>query len=93
MTLPVPSADPPLRPSPDVVVEELDDELLLLRIGERDVLHLDPVASNVWRLLAQEPTERELAEALAEAYGQSLTRVAPDVAAALAVLRERRLLA
>lgn len=82
-----------LRPVDDVLIEELDGELLLLRPGRSDVLHLDAVASNVWRLIAVAPTEDELVLTLAEAYGTAADTVRTDVRDALDVLRAHDLLA
>lgn len=85
-------AESRLAQAPDVLVQELDGQFLLLKTGSSDVLHLDAVASNIWRLLPAVPTVEELAEELACAYAVSVAQVAADLLPALEVLRSRGLL-
>lgn len=75
-----------LSRAPDVLEQELDGELLLLRPGHRDVLHLDRVARALWGLLREPLEQSELVAALATAYGVGRQRVEVDVAPALGVL-------
>lgn len=81
-----------LTQASDVLAEEVDGQLLLLKTGSSDVLHLDAVASNVWRLLVTSPTREELAAVLAATYDVPVARVATDLVPALEVLRSRGLL-
>lgn len=81
-----------LAQSPDVLVQELDGQFLLLKTGSSDVVHLDAVASDIWRVLLAVPTVEELAEELARAYAVSVTQVTADLLPALEVLRSRGLL-
>lgn len=81
-----------MRQAEDVLVQELDDQLLLLRPGSPDVLHLDTVASDVWRLLSTAPTRAELVAALAEGYGVPAQLVGGDIEPTLALLRRHGLL-
>lgn len=76
-----------LERTPDVLVHELDGQLLLLLPGSSEVLHLDAVASDVWRAMATGPTREELVTALAEAYGVDPAVVAQDLVPVLTVLR------
>lgn len=80
-----------LERAPDVLVHELDGQLLLLRAGANQVLHLDAVASDVWRALLRGPTSAELAAWLADAYGVPPGVVAEDLVPVLAVLRDHGL--
>lgn len=77
-----------LERAPDVLAHELDGQLLLLRAGGTDVLHLDAVASDVWRALETASTTSELAACLAEAYGVDPSVVAADLVPVLVVLRD-----
>ena len=70
----------------DVMEQELDGQFLLLRAGSSDVLHLDAVASDIWRLLVEPATLEQLADELAEAYDVSAQRVAADLAPVLDLL-------
>jgi hypothetical protein len=80
-----------LEQVPGVTQHDLDGQLLLLRAGAVDVLHLDAVASDVWRALAAAPTPAELAASLAAAYDVPAEVVAQDLGPVLAVLREHGL--
>jgi len=64
----------------------LDGEVLLLAPGSVDALHLDAVASTVWRILAERPTFDELVETLSTAYGVSVSVIAGDVRPVLELL-------
>lgn len=81
-----------LQRATGVVEHELDGQLLLLRPGGVDVLHLDAVASDVWRCLSATPTPEELVEALAVAYAVDAARVSVDLQPVLALLRQHGLL-
>ena len=74
-----------------VLAQELDGELLLLRPGSSDVLHLDAVASQVWWLLEEPLTSEELVAALADGYGVPGAQVAADLRPALDVLQQHGL--
>jgi hypothetical protein len=67
-------------------VQEVDGQLLLLREGSSDVLHLDEVAATVWHLLEDAPTRAGLAEAVAQAYGVGPQRVLADLEPVLFLL-------
>jgi len=87
------SPSPRLRRTPGVVSEELDGRLLLLSPDDPHVLALDDVASTVWALLDDAPTEAELVTAVAQRYNVPVEQVAADVAPALEVLRRYGVLA
>lgn len=78
---------PRLVRTDDVLAQDLDGQLLLLRPGAEDVLHLDVIASQVWALLDRPRTLAELAQLLAEAYAVPVAQVADDLQPALAVLQ------
>lgn len=66
--------------------QELDGQLLLLRAGSSDVVHLDAVGSDAWRVLAYPSTREEVVATLAAAYGVEVERVAVDLPPLLDVL-------
>ncbi len=72
--------------APGVLTQEMDGEVLLLAPGSVDALHLDEVASTVWRILAERPTFDELVETLSTAYGVSASVIAGDVRPVLEML-------
>lgn len=77
-----------LTRNPDVVFQELDGEVLVLRPGGADVLHLNSTASQVWGLLSEPTSREELVQALAEGYRTEPAVVAADVGPLLEVLLE-----
>lgn len=77
-----------LQRVPEVVFQELDGEVLVLRPGQQDVLHLNRTASDVWELLAVDSTADELAQTLATAYQQDPVKVRADLEPLLTVLLE-----
>lgn len=76
----------------DVLEQELDGQFLLLRTGSSDVVHLDTVGSDVWRLLEAPSTRAQLTDALASAYEVEPARVAADLVPLLQVLLQHRLI-
>jgi hypothetical protein len=71
-----------------VLSQELDGELLLLAPGHAEALHLDAVASTIWRLLEHRPSVEELIDALTELYGVERDRVTTDLGPVLERLEE-----
>ncbi|MCW2776355.1 MAG: hypothetical protein JWN17_80 [Frankiales bacterium] len=79
----------PLERAPDVLFQDLDGEVLVLRPGGQDVLHLNQTASDVWQLLDVASTAAELAELLAEAYDVPVAQVRGDLEPLVELLLER----
>jgi hypothetical protein len=75
----------------DVVEEELDGELLLLRRGASEAAHLNAVASTMWRLLEEPLNEDQLAMAVAEVFDVKPDRVRADLRPVLQLLRDNGL--
>lgn len=67
------------RPRPDLVVEDLAGELVILDPVSADVHHLDPQASIIWRLLDSSPDVGGAIDAIVEVTGADPGRVATDV--------------
>ena len=80
-----------MRDDTGVVVEELDGQLLLLRQGGSDVVHLDAVAALVWDLLAEPQTREDLAALVADTFSVEPDRVRTDLEPLLALLRDQGL--
>ena len=75
----------------DVVQRDLDGQLLLLRHGSSDVLHLDEVASRVWAHVAEPIDRDELVRRLAAEHDEDPAVIAADLEPALEVLRRHGL--
>jgi hypothetical protein len=78
-----------LTPNPDVVVEEIDDDVCLYRPDTDEVLVLNHTAADVWRLADGSLSTDELVATLARAYAVAPDQVHHDVEAVLENLRER----
>jgi hypothetical protein len=73
-------SDRRLQRAKAVTVQELDGQFLLLKAGSADVVHLNPVASDVWRLLEQARSRNELVDAVAQSYSVAPEQVEVDLA-------------
>jgi hypothetical protein len=86
-------SDEPLRLKPgDVLWREVDDEVIGLSLSRAEYVTTNESARELWRLLAEGTTLRELAAALERGYGIDAERARVDAAAFVAQLRERGLL-
>lgn len=78
-----------LRSADGVVIEEVRDELCLLRLDTSDVLVLNRTASDVWLLITDGVAEDDVAAALAKSYDVALDDVAGQVADVIRQCRSR----
>lgn len=76
-------------PAPDVVVEDVDDDICLYRADIDEVVVLNQSAGDVWRLADGELTVNEIAERLAIVYRHSVTKLRPDVDSVVGELLHR----
>ena len=67
------------RPAPEVLVEDLDDDVCLYRSDTNEVLVLNQSAGDVWRLADGELTVEEIAGRITEAYELPPGHVDADV--------------
>jgi hypothetical protein len=65
------------------------EEILVLRPGDRDVLHLRGTAVELWELLATPRSPEDIVAALAQRFGAPEEQVGDDVRRALADLVTR----
>jgi hypothetical protein len=70
----------------------VDGEVIALQLDRKEYFTINPSGTLLWPLLAQGATEAELSAALVHAFGLSQGAARADVAAFLAVLRDRGLL-
>lgn len=75
--------------SPEVVVEDLDDDVCLYRPDIDEVVVLNATAGDVWRLADGELSEDELVDRLAAAYQLPAEQVRPDIQSVISDLIER----
>lgn len=78
-----------LAPVPDVVIEEIDGDLCLLRPDSGDVLILNTTASDVWLLITDGIQQNEVSGMLAASYAVPVDTISSDVARVVADLIER----
>ncbi|MGI8665370.1 MAG: PqqD family protein [Jatrophihabitans sp.] len=81
----------PLRAhhSPDVVVEDLDDDVCLYRPDIDEVVVLNATAGDVWRLADGQLSMDEVIQRLASAYQLSVESVRGDVESVFIDLLDR----
>jgi pyrroloquinoline quinone biosynthesis protein D len=72
---------------------DIDDEIILMRLDNGELLSLDGTAAAVWRLIDGRRDQSALVEALAEEYIADRRKIADDVRELLAQLQEARLVA
>jgi pyrroloquinoline quinone biosynthesis protein D len=72
---------------------DIDDEIILMRLDNGELLSLDGTAAAVWRLIDGRRDQSALVEALAEEYIAGRRKIADDVRELLAQLQEARLVA
>lgn len=77
------------RPAPQVLAEDLDDDVCLYRSDTNEVLVLNQSAGDVWRLADGELTVDEIAGRIGEVYGLAPGTVDADVRRVVADLTER----
>jgi PqqD family protein of HPr-rel-A system len=76
-----------LRQSTDVTSSDLDDEVVLYNLRTDQVHVLNATAAAIWELCDGTLTPREIALALADAFGVAESRVLPDVQGMLTEFR------
>lgn len=76
------------RQAPDYRLEVLDDELLLYHPSDTKIMYCNQTASLVWQLCNGERSGEEIAELLRNAYPDTASSIAEDVAATLQQLAE-----
>jgi hypothetical protein len=82
-----------LRPSAAVKASISGDGLVLLDVDGGLVLAANAVGARIWQLIEQDRTAAEIARRLADDYAVPLARAQDDVAAFIAALRARGLVA
>ena len=81
------------RRSDEVMTAPLDDKLLMLSIQKGKYYNLNGAGPRIWELLEHPTSEEALVDALFAEYDVTREVCAEQVAAFLAALRERGLLA
>ena len=67
-------------------VEEMDGENLLYRLGGHKAIHLNDIATVIWKLCDGSRTVQDIVDLLGKEYPGSETAVAADVREAIAFL-------
>ena len=81
------------RRNPAVSETEVDDEIFLVEPESEEIYYLEPVASGLWRLLAEASTLAEAQAILRDAFpDQDAATVERDVAAAFEDMSGRKLI-
>jgi hypothetical protein len=81
-----------VRPSPDVLIQEVDGEAVLLNLQTGKYFGLDPVAFRMWQLLTSSDTPEEAFVALEHEYDVQQQTLRGDLNRLLEQLVEQQLL-
>jgi hypothetical protein len=85
--------DEPIGPhSPEILEEEVSDELLLYDSEQQTFVTLNTTAADVWRLATGEYTLDGIVERIAGSYGVAPIDIRADIASAVRDLTEAGLL-
>ena len=76
-------------PAPDIIEEDLDDEVCLYRPADDEVVVLNRTAADVWRLADGRVSLDQIVERLALGYGVDASRIEQDVQEVTANLADR----
>ena len=78
-----------MKLSPDVVYRRVNDELLVLSLGESRYFQVNPTGTVIWELLGSDEgsTEAALVEAITDAFEVDTDTASADVDAFLSELR------
>jgi hypothetical protein len=68
-----------VEPSDDVIYQDLQDEMVLLNMGDQQYFGLDDVGSSMWKLLAEHGDVDTVAERLCAEYEVDAETVRKDL--------------
>jgi len=77
-----------VKPSADVLVQEVGGEAVLLDLTSERYFGLDPVGTRIWTLLGQEARLQQVFEMLCAEYEVEPSRLQTDLLALVAQLAE-----
>lgn len=78
---------------PNVVIQEVDDELVLLHMKTEQYFSLDDVGTVMYRLLTESNSTQEVVQALLGQYDVDENRLRQDLASFIEKLAEKELIA
>jgi hypothetical protein len=78
--------------SPDVLTQEVGDEIVILDLANGVYLGLDPVGARIWRLVGEGKSFAEICETLFEEFDASRAELEGDVTRLVGDLAGRRLI-
>lgn len=81
-----------LKPHPDVVIQEVQDELVLLHLGTEQYFGLEKVGMQIWHLLRQGLNREAILDRLGSEYSVDREQLAHDLDELLLHLLEHGLL-
>ena len=81
-----------LRKRPDLLVEEIEDEIVIYDPRTHRVHHLNPMASIIWELCDVSPNPKDIAKEIVDALKADHLNVEKDVLETLGQLQGKGLL-
>lgn len=86
------SAEARVRPTPDVLISELGDELVFLELGSEQYFGLDSVGRSIWKRLTTEDNVGKAIDALLEEFDVDRPTLTNDVDRLVEELMDKGLL-
>jgi hypothetical protein len=81
-----------IRPHPDVLFREIDNECVLLDLGSGTYFGLNELGTRIWTLLREGLPEDAIVRTLAEEYESDIETIGADVRRLLSELESRKLI-
>ena len=81
-----------LKKKPDLLVEEIEDEIVIYDPRTHYVHHLNPMASIIWELYDVSPNPKDIAREIVDALETDPSNVEKDVVETLGQLQGKGLL-
>ena len=78
--------------NPNVMVQEVEDEAVLLHAGTEEYFSLDDVGTTMWKLLSEKSTVEDVVYALLDLFDVDENRVRQDLAMLIDQLDEKKLI-
>ena len=81
-----------LKKRPDLLIEEIEDEVVIYDPRTHRVHHLNPMASIIWELFDVSPSPKDIAKEIVDVLKTDLSNVEKDVQKTLGKLQRKGLL-
>ena len=77
--------------SEEIVASNMDDEVVMMSIEQGKYFGLDPIASDIWKVLEEDKTAAQIVDAMVKKYDVARETCEEDVLAFLAQMQANNL--